>query len=346
MRLDFKNAKIIYVQPGMNIGLHMHAMHKAQNTPVSLVSESSPDTAKTANVPTQKLPSQLAAVCPVIAGYQFFFYPDGKTDQVKEPHVEDYWDYMCCFSEDEPLLINSPPIPYIEIQTKIDNEMRYGRLSHSAGCISGLYGSPSPYSDSLLKTTIIYPSLTHWSDLKSFREDFPPGTKKIMELKQAPRSEFGKRLEEVMKDREIIDLCCGHVHASFQVRLLAQLFQAKNYLGVDINAPNESIKDEFHLGDRFQSIFFNSDIDDFLNPIRPVKQGRVFFFLGVDCHDPIKIEPLRKKLLDAIGENDYLVVSTDYDKKQWKFSNHGLTKIAEDDSKPDYKKYAIYKKSA
>lgn len=88
-------------------------------------------------------------------------------------------------------------------------------------------------------------------------------------------SAFGKQLKTQVTGSTVLDLACGLPEQSTVHRVLAQIFEAKRYLGIDSGQdfPNKTVKNEFGRLDRdFNSTFVRSDVVEFL---RTWSRGRI-----------------------------------------------------------------------
>ncbi|MCB0355441.1 MAG: hypothetical protein KDD40_00450 [Bdellovibrionales bacterium] len=91
---------------------------------------------------------------------------------------------------------------------------------------------------------------------------------------------FGEQFANHMKDKIVIDLGSGLPELSFVARILAQLFAAKSYTGVDRikKLSNHTRVNEFdQLNDDFTSSFVQVDMLDFLKNY--TREGPTFFMI-------------------------------------------------------------------
>ncbi len=117
-------------------------------------------------------------------------------------------------------------------------------------------------------------------------------------------TDFGRELLGVFRNRTVYDLGSGHPSQANIVRMLAELFGAHGYEGIDRHVKNETLQNEFSDND-FRSRYTQNDMLLYLDNFKRTSAS-VFFMSG--------IEPLDKESLDTQKYQDLvmqkLVLST------------------------------------
>ncbi len=100
-------------------------------------------------------------------------------------------------------------------------------------------------------------------------------------------SPFGRTLQGAMDGSQVVDLGCGQPKSSYMPRVVAQLFGAKSYVGVDAglsSARAERVNEFGRQGDHsFRSTFVKGDMLEFLKSFhREGEEPIVFFIEGIE----------------------------------------------------------------
>jgi hypothetical protein len=134
------------------------------------------------------------------------------------------------------------------------------------------------HSTSLIKELDLgLPALTY----KQLVED-PNIQKQVLEALESSRlNELGMKLKKLIAGKVFVDLGCGNPASSFMPRVIAQIFGARSYVGVDFQlGKNIRLKNEFKEFGEFGSYFRKNDIVPFLEEARATgNKGRVVFYL-------------------------------------------------------------------
>ncbi len=145
------------------------------------------------------------------------------------------------------------------------------------------------------------------ADFETMAADSKP---KIGSLKdESKKQEFGKQLSEVFKDSQVIDLGCGIPAKLDTVRFLAELWNAKQYIGIDMKNSNRVIKDEFGINPKFQSLFLQADIEDFLSKCKSNEHKKVFILMCLEdfYQKPDNLKTIMDNLKKLMQPGDYIV---------------------------------------
>ena len=138
----------------------------------------------------------------------------------------------------------------------------------------------------------------------------PAVQKQVLQALQSDKlNGLGVKLKELIAGKVFVDLGCGNPVNSFMPRVIAQVFGAKAYVGVDFQlSKSYKVQNEFKEFGEFTSHFRNADIVQFLEEVRSRGQkGNVVFYLcGIESpfrnnrHTRPQIEEICRSILENI----------------------------------------------
>lgn len=118
-------------------------------------------------------------------------------------------------------------------------------------------------------------------------------------------NELGKKMKDLINGRAFVDIGCGIPTISFMPRVVAQLFGATKYVGVDLKHVNKGhIENEFPVFGDFKSSFFRTDLSTYLQHIAKKLGGDsqkipvLFYLSGIQSQH--RNNPSRKQEVDAL----------------------------------------------
>ncbi len=163
-----------------------------------------------------------------------------------------------------------------------------------------------PHSANLIKELDLgLPALTYQQLIGD-----PATQRQILETLQATKlNELGVKLKDLIANKVFLDLGCGNPAGSFMPRVIAQIFGARSYVGVDFQlGKNLKLQNEFKELGEFTSYFRNADIVPFLEEARTKgnKGGVVFYLCGIESpfrnnrHTRPQIEEICRSVLENI----------------------------------------------
>lgn len=124
---------------------------------------------------------------------------------------------------------------------------------------------------------------------------------------------LGEQLKKAVRGRIFVDLGAGKPELSVMPRLIAQIFGASKYIGVDLcYEKNFRLNNEFPELGKFESEFIRSDLNDFLDSTRFSEPVLVGLF-GIEVRDEIhEAKEIRNQLADRLvrflKKGDYLLL--------------------------------------
>lgn len=96
------------------------------------------------------------------------------------------------------------------------------------------------------------------------------------------KSLLGEVLKPLIQDAVFIDLGCGEPDQQFSIRGLAEILEAKQYVGIDLHNTQNLFKYNEFKNNGFSSILLRADILSFLKKLKETESPKVFLISGIE----------------------------------------------------------------